>query len=43
MSEVPSPYEADGEVMRLAWEYYTQRGRNESVRGPETRGKRIGA
>lgn len=23
-SEIPTPYEADGEVVRLAWEWYTQ-------------------
>ena len=26
-SEIPSPYEADGEVMRLGWEYYKGVGR----------------
>lgn len=43
LSEVASPYEADGEVMRLAWEYYAARGRKGDVRSAATRGKRIGA
>ncbi|GAA6059999.1 hypothetical protein JCM10212_001157 [Sporobolomyces blumeae] len=42
-SEVPSPYEADGEVMRLAWEYYVARGRKVDKRPEQSRGKRLGA
>ncbi|GAA6012030.1 hypothetical protein JCM11491_000145 [Sporobolomyces phaffii] len=43
VSEVPSPYEADGEVMRLAWEYYVARGRKVDKRPESSRGKRLGA
>ncbi|GAA5978130.1 hypothetical protein JCM5350_007406 [Sporobolomyces pararoseus] len=43
ISEVPSPYEADGEVMRLAWEYYVARGRKVDKRSENSRGKRLGA
>ncbi|GAA5996735.1 mitochondrial 37S ribosomal protein uS4m NAM9 [Rhodotorula paludigena] len=43
VSEVPSPYEADGEVMRLAWEYYTAMGRKGDKRPASQRGKRLGA
>ncbi|GAA5874568.1 hypothetical protein JCM16303_002907 [Sporobolomyces ruberrimus] len=43
VSEVPSPYEADGEVMRLAWEYYVARGRKVDKRSESSRGKRLGA
>ncbi|GAA5893673.1 mitochondrial 37S ribosomal protein uS4m NAM9 [Sporobolomyces salmoneus] len=43
VSEVPSPYEADGEVMRLAWEYYVARGRKVDKRPENSRGKRLGA
>ncbi|GAA5835549.1 hypothetical protein JCM3766R1_006444 [Sporobolomyces carnicolor] len=43
VSEVPSPYEADGEVMRLAWEYYVARGRKVDKRSENSRGKRLGA
>ncbi|GAA5941225.1 hypothetical protein JCM3775_006653 [Rhodotorula graminis] len=43
VSEVPSPYEADGEVMRLAWEYYTAMGRKGDKRPAGMRGKRLGA
>ncbi|KAK4054521.1 hypothetical protein OIV83_001015 [Microbotryomycetes sp. JL201] len=40
MSEVPSPYEADGEVMRLAWEYYVSLGRRGDKRPTGLVGKR---
>ncbi|KAM0791307.1 hypothetical protein ACM66B_005779 [Microbotryomycetes sp. NB124-2] len=43
MSEVPSPYEADGEVMRLAWEYYSGLGRKGDKRPAGMVGKRLGA
>ncbi|BGP40347.1 hypothetical protein JCM10450v2_004328 [Rhodotorula kratochvilovae] len=43
VSEVPSPYEADGEVMRLAWEYYTAMGRKGDKKPAAVRGKRLGA
>ncbi|GAA5959300.1 hypothetical protein JCM21900_003921 [Sporobolomyces salmonicolor] len=42
-SEVPSPYEADGEVMRLAWDYYSAMGRKGDKRPEALRGKRLGA
>ncbi|KAK4056718.1 hypothetical protein OIO90_002270 [Microbotryomycetes sp. JL221] len=42
-SEVPSPYDADGEVMRLAWEYYVGLGRKGDKRPPGMVGKRLGA
>jgi len=40
-SEIPSPYDADGEVMRFAWEWYAKhrprmRGRKERWTSPET-------
>lgn len=40
-SEIPSPYDADGEVMRFAWEWYSKnrprmRGRKERWTSPET-------
>ncbi|GAA5960874.1 hypothetical protein JCM8115_000184 [Rhodotorula mucilaginosa] len=44
VSEIPSPYEADGEVMRLAWEYYLGMGRKGDVKkSQKTRGQRLGA
>jgi len=41
-SEIPTPYDADGEVVRLAWEWYSKvRPRNRSkrqlARSPENR------
>ncbi|GAA5828878.1 hypothetical protein JCM11251_005905 [Rhodosporidiobolus azoricus] len=43
VSEVATPYEADGEVMRLAWEYYASLGRKGDKRPEAVRGKRLGA
>ncbi|SGY23998.1 BQ5605_C019g09001 [Microbotryum silenes-dioicae] len=43
LSEVPSPYEADGEVMRLTWEYYSGLGRKGDKRPAKLVGKRLGA
>ncbi|BGP55793.1 hypothetical protein JCM8202_005641 [Rhodotorula sphaerocarpa] len=44
VSEVPSPYEADGEVMRLAWEYYLGMGRKgDAKKSQKARGQRLGA
>ncbi|GAA5899313.1 hypothetical protein JCM5296_007529 [Sporobolomyces johnsonii] len=43
ISEVPSPYEADGEVMRLAWDYYSALGRKGDKRPQALVGKRLGA
>ncbi|GAA5975413.1 hypothetical protein JCM11641_004256 [Rhodosporidiobolus odoratus] len=43
ISEIPTPYEADGEVMRLAWEYYASLGRKGDKRPASQRGKRLGA
>ncbi|BGP16456.1 hypothetical protein JCM10213_003988 [Rhodosporidiobolus nylandii] len=43
VSEVATPYEADGEVMRLAWEYYASLGRKGDKRPESQRGKRLGA
>ncbi|GAA5895993.1 hypothetical protein JCM6882_005581 [Rhodosporidiobolus microsporus] len=43
VSEVATPYEADGEVMRLAWEYYASLGRKGDKRPAAVRGKRLGA
>ncbi|SCV71942.1 BQ2448_4636 [Microbotryum intermedium] len=43
MSEVPSPYEADGEVMKLTWEYYSGLGRKGDKRPARLVGKRLGA
>ncbi|KAL8281367.1 hypothetical protein RQP46_006401 [Phenoliferia psychrophenolica] len=42
-SEVPSPYEADGEVMRLTWEYYANLGRKGDTRPKSLIGKRLGS
>ena len=41
-SEIPSPYEADGEIMRLTWEWYNKvrprmRSRSQLARMPENR------
>ena len=41
-SEIPTPYDADGEVVRLAWEYYAKRrprmrSRSQLARMPENR------
>jgi hypothetical protein len=41
-SEIPTPYEADGEVVRLAWEWYAKvrprmRSRRQLSRMPENR------
>ncbi|KAK4701254.1 hypothetical protein P7C70_g4980, partial [Phenoliferia sp. Uapishka_3] len=43
LSEVPSPYEADGEVMRLTWEYYAAMGRKGDTRPKSLVGKRLGS
>ncbi|GAA5878982.1 hypothetical protein JCM3774_000682, partial [Rhodotorula dairenensis] len=44
VSEIPSPYEADGEVMRLAWEYYLGMGRKgDAKKSKKARGQRLGA
>ncbi|GAA6001431.1 hypothetical protein JCM10207_006663 [Rhodosporidiobolus poonsookiae] len=43
ISEIATPYEADGEVMRLAWEYYASLGRKGDKRPASQRGKRLGA
>ncbi|KAM0747276.1 alpha-L RNA-binding motif-containing protein [Meredithblackwellia eburnea MCA 4105] len=42
-SEIPSPYEADGEVMRLTWEYYSGLGRKETARSKNMIGARLGS
>jgi hypothetical protein len=44
-SEIPTPYDADGEVIRLAWEWYSKvrprtRSKSQMAREPENR--RIG-
>jgi hypothetical protein len=41
-SEIPTPYDADGEVVRLAWEWYSKvrprnRSRRQLAREPENR------
>jgi hypothetical protein len=41
-SEIPTPYDADGEVVRLAWEWYAKvrsriRSRRQLARAPEDR------
>ena len=41
-SEVPTPYDADGEVVRLAWEWYSRmrpriRSKSQKAREPENR------
>ncbi|KAH9915463.1 alpha-L RNA-binding motif-containing protein [Epithele typhae] len=41
-SEIPTPYEADGNVMRLAWEWYSKRrmrmrSKKQMARSPENR------
>ncbi|KAL5504989.1 hypothetical protein ACEPAH_7652 [Sanghuangporus vaninii] len=41
-SEIPSPYEADGEIMRLSWEWYNKvrprmRSKSQLARMPENR------
>ncbi|KAG0697445.1 hypothetical protein DFH29DRAFT_991397 [Suillus ampliporus] len=41
-SEIPTPYDADGEVIRLAWEWYSKmrprtRGKIQMAREPENR------
>lgn len=41
-SEIPTPYHADGEIVRLAWEWYTRvrprmRSRSQLARMPENR------
>ena len=41
-SEIPTPYDADGEVVRLAWEWYSKvrprmRSRRQLARMPENR------
>ncbi|GAA5854438.1 hypothetical protein JCM8547_001822 [Rhodosporidiobolus lusitaniae] len=43
VSEVATPYEADGEVMRLAWEYYASLGRKGDKRPKSQEHKRLGA
>jgi ribosomal protein S4 len=42
-SEIPTPYDADGEVIRLAWEWYSKmrprtRSKSQMAREPENRG-----
>ena len=42
-SEIPTPYDADGEIMRLTWEWYAKRhtrmrSRTQLARMPENRG-----
>lgn len=41
-SEIPTPYDADGEVIRLAWEWYSKvrprtRSKSQMAREPENR------
>ena len=41
-SEIPTPYDADGEVVRLSWEWYTRvrpriRSKSQKAREPENR------
>ncbi|KAL4063464.1 hypothetical protein V8B97DRAFT_1863940 [Scleroderma yunnanense] len=41
-SEIPTPYDADGEIVRLAWEWYSKRrprnrSKSQSARMPENR------
>ncbi|CAH7670366.1 hypothetical protein BY996DRAFT_4584156 [Phakopsora pachyrhizi] len=31
--EIPTPYDSDGEVMRLTWEWYTKQGLGRRIRG----------
>jgi hypothetical protein len=43
-SEIPTPYDADGEIVRLAWEWYAKvrsriRSRSQLARAPEDRDK----
>lgn len=42
-SEIPTPYDADGEIMRLSWEWYAKRhtrmrSKSQLARMPENRG-----
>lgn len=42
-SEIPTPYDADGEIMRLSWEWYADRhtrmrSKSQLARMPENRG-----
>lgn len=46
-SEIPTPYDADGEIVRLAWEWYAKRrprtrSKTQLARLPEGRDRRIG-
>lgn len=46
-SEVPTPYDADGEIVRLAWEWYAKRrprvrSKSQLQRLPEGRDRQIG-
>lgn len=46
-SEIPTPYDADGEVVRLAWEWYAKRrprtrSKSQLQRLPEGRDRQIG-
>lgn len=46
-SEIPTPYDADGEVVRLAWEWYAKRrprtrSKSQLERIPEGRDRQIG-
>ncbi|BGP24832.1 nam9 protein, mitochondrial precursor [Rhodotorula toruloides] len=43
VSEIPTPYDADGEVMRLTWEYYLGLGRKGDKRPAAQYGRRLGA
>ena len=45
-SEIPTPYDADGEVVRFAWEWYAQRrprvrSKSQLARMPEDRALRL--
>ena len=46
-SEIPTPYDADGEIVRLAWEWYAKRrprtrSKSQLQRLPEGRDRQIG-
>lgn len=42
-SEIATPYDADGEVMKLTWEWYVARGKRRHGRSRALLGKRLGA
>ena len=47
-SEIPTPYDADGEIVRLAWEWYAKRrprtrSKSQLQRLPEGRDRQVGA